>query len=106
MEGERRERRHPHIFPIHECSAMITTFCSHTLQVCSNVSDVTHHVTQYVNIIASLHRRINELERQKKEGWRRKGEGGGEGERMCSELKALLLEEKEIRYGRGGNGYT
>ena len=69
-------------------------------------------MTQYVAIIASLHCRINELERQKKERWKkgevgrqegrgeeekRGGGGGGEGEKLCSALKALFQEEREIR---------
>ena len=56
----------------------------------SNVVEVDQHVADYQMCMESMQSRIKELERQLE---RRDGEG----ESLCSELRALLAREKDIR---------
>ena len=62
------------------------------LQVTSNVMEVDQHVSQYQECIETMENRIQELERQLQL------RGDSEGDRVCSELRSLLKEEKKIRF--------
>ena len=80
---------------------MDTCILYFVVQVSSNVSSVAYHITQYLHIIAQLRARVKSLEHQKKHVWKERIEKEKEKERegnaLCSQLKALLNEEKEIR---------
>ena len=55
--------------------------------------EVDQHVSEYQACLESMRTRILELERQLE--WRE-----GEGDSLCTDLRALLKEEKIIRYSR------